>query len=83
MENETQSERERGEREGVKRREREKLSDSRRERAIRKDNGKEGKNVKIAGGGSEMVEMGRNDSWSKGEKKKMERWLEHREDALN
>lgn len=73
MENETQSERERGEREGAKRREREKLSDSRRERAIRKDNGKEGKNVKIAGGGSEMVGMGRNDSWSKGEKKKMER----------
>lgn len=36
MENETQSERERGEREGAKRREREKLSDSRRERAIRK-----------------------------------------------
>lgn len=68
MENETQSERERGEREGVKRREREKLSDSRRERAIRKDNGKEGKNVKIAGKGSEMVGMGRNDSWSKGEK---------------
>lgn len=30
-----------------------------------------------------MVGMGRNDSWSKGEKKKMERWLEHWEDALN
>lgn len=47
MENETQSERERGEREGARRRETEKLNDSRRERAIRKDNRKEGKNIEI------------------------------------
>lgn len=37
----------------MRRREREKLNDSRRERAVRKDNRKEGKNVKMARGRSE------------------------------
>lgn len=36
----------------MRRREREKLNDSRRERAVRKDNRKEGKNVQMARGRS-------------------------------
>lgn len=67
MENETQSERERGEQEGARRRETEKLNDSRRERAIRKDNRKDGKNIEIAkargedgrDGQESLVEQGR------------------------
>lgn len=66
MENETQSERERGEQEGARRRETEKLND-RRERAIRKDNRQEGKNIEIAkargedgrDGQESLVEQGR------------------------
>lgn len=57
------------------------MNDSRRERAVRKDNGKREK-WKASKGRSEAG-PGKNYSWSKGEKKKMERPLKQWEDALS